>query len=72
MMGISDENGQTFGTKKALKAHIGARVQFIETSMFGNEFKGEGSYTVVGPTPHKRVWYATVKVGADGELRKVA
>lgn len=30
--------------------------------MFGAEFKGDGEYTVVGPEPYDRRWYATVTV----------
>ena len=66
MMGISG-----FKTKKELKAAIGKRPRFIETSMFGAEFKGDGSYTVVGPDPYKRVWYATITV-KDGLIAKVS
>ena len=57
MMGIDG-----FKTKKELKAAIGERPNFIETSMFGPEYKGDGVYNVGGPSPYKRVWYATVTV----------
>ena len=67
MMGI---NG--FKTKKALKGAVGEVPNFIETSMFGAEFKGDGNYTVVGPDPYnKRTWYATVTV-TDGVIAKVS
>ena len=65
MMGISG-----FKTKKALKAAIGETPCFIETSMFGPEFKGDGRYTVVGPDPYQRNWYATVTI-KDGRISKV-
>ena len=65
MMGIVG-----FQTKKALKAAKGETPQFIETSMFGNEFHGDGKYVVVGPTPKKRIWFAQVTV-ADGVIAKV-
>lgn len=65
MMGI-----RGFNTKKELKAAIGKRPNFIETSMFGPEYKGDGVYNVVGPSPYKRVWYATVKV-VDGLIVSV-
>lgn len=63
----------SFPTKKAAKAAIGTDVtrRFIETSMFGPEFKGAGTYTVVGPAPYERKWYAQVTVDADGVLLKV-
>ena len=57
MMGIDG-----FKTKKELKEAIGERPNFIETSMFGSEFNGDGVYNVVGPSPYKRVWYATVTI----------
>ena len=46
------------------------KVYFIETSMFGNEYKGDGNYTVVGPDPLIRKWYATITVQA-GRITKV-
>ena len=60
-------------TKKELKARVGqdASQLFLETSAFGPEFKGDGRYTVVGPTPYKRVWYATVTV-QGGKVSKVS
>jgi len=51
-----------FKTKKDLKQAIGRPVQFIETSIFGLEYKGDGQYAVVGPSPNIRKWYATVTV----------
>ena len=66
MMGIDG-----FKTKKALKAAVGQRYHFIETSVFGPEYKGDGEYTVVGPDPYDRRWYATVTV-QDGLIAKVS
>ena len=59
-------------TKKALKAKIGVAADelFLETSMFGPEYKGDGSYAVVGPSPYDRKWYANVHV-KDGKVVKV-
>ncbi len=65
MMGIKG-----FKTKKELKAAIGKEPGFIETSMFGKEYKGDGRYTIVGPSPKVRKWYATITV-ADGLIAKV-
>lgn len=59
-----------FKTKKELKAAVGKKPEFIETSMFGKEFKGDGRYTIVGPTPQIRKWYATVTV-TDGLIAGV-
>jgi hypothetical protein len=58
MMGI-----RGFETKKQLKDAIGKPPRFIETSLFGAEYKGDGTYTVVGPDPYRsRKWYATITV----------
>ena len=68
MMGAS-VTGQ-FITKKELKGAVGERPDFEETSMFGPEFHGDGEYTVVGPNPLLRRWYATVTV-EDGLIARV-
>jgi hypothetical protein len=66
MMGI-----EGFKTKKELKAAVGQVPEFIETSFFGVEYKGDGSYVVVGPCPYTaRNWYAKITV-ADGRIAKV-
>lgn len=57
MMGIAG-----FKSKKELKAAVGKTPSFIETSLFGPEFNGDGSYNVVGPHVNKRDWFATVTV----------
>jgi len=57
MLGI---NG--FNTKKELKNAIGTIPEFIETSSFGDEFKGDGTYSIVGPTPYNRKWFANITV----------
>lgn len=52
-----------YKTKKQLKESVGQRFQYVETSIFGPEYKGDGSYTVVGPDAyHDRRFYATVTV----------
>ena len=68
MMGASV--ARRYPTKKSLKAAVGAEPDFEETSMFGLEFKGDGQYTVVGPHPYDRKWFATVTV-TDGVIAKV-
>ena len=60
----------SYKTKKACKESLGEAPRFIETSMFGPEFKGDGTYTVVGPEPYDRKWYAQVTV-TDGVISKV-
>ena len=55
--------GAAYKTKKDLIAHIGQPLDYIETSMFGPEYHGDGTYAVVGPDPYtKRSWYANVTV----------
>ena len=51
-------------TKKDLKAKVGTDADelFLETGMFGPEYKGDGRYAVVGPAPYVRKWYAQVFV----------
>lgn len=53
-----------YATKKELKAAVGQPLRVVETSMFGPEFKPDGSNTVVGPSPTSRKWYATVECRA--------
>ena len=59
-----------YKTKKDLKERgVGREFQPIETSMFGAEFKGDGTYVVVGPTPQSRKWFAEVMVKGDMIIR---
>lgn len=60
-----------FKYKKDLKAAIGTVFYPQETSMFGAEYKGDGTYVVVGPNPQVRTWFAQVTV-KDGVIEKVA
>ena len=52
--------GASYLTKKDLKANIGKTLRYVETSMFGAEYRENGSFCVVGPSPTKRVWFAQV------------
>ena len=66
MMGVT---GYKF--KKDLKASMGKKLHYVETSLFGMEYHGDGTYTVVGPDAYtKRDWYANVTV-KDGVISKV-
>lgn len=57
MLGVSG-----YRTKRDLKASIGQPLQYVETSIFGSEFKPTGSNVVVGPDAYvKRSWYAQVE-----------
>lgn len=63
--------GAPYKTKKALKESVGRSLDYIETSLFGAEYKGDGNYTVVGPDPYRaRNWFATVSV-VNGVIAKV-
>lgn len=74
MMGLFDSQGQRFKSKKMLKEYCNGKntVNFQETSFFGLEFKGAGSYCVVLPTPQDRRSFATVTVTDERVLVKVA
>lgn len=60
----------SYTTKKALKESVGKVPRFVETSLFGNEFRGDGKYAVVGPGPYDRKFYAQVTV-ENGVIAKV-
>lgn len=63
--------GASYPTKKSLKESIGKPLRYVETSMFGQEYKPNGTLTVVGPDPYtKRDWYATVTM-KDGKIQSV-
>lgn len=62
--------GASYKTKKELKGNIGKRLRYVETSIFGNEFKENGTFCVVGPSPYERKWYAEVTM-KDGLIAKV-
>ena len=60
----------SYPTKKALKASVGQRLRYVETSMFGAEYSPNGTFCMVGPAPYVRDWYAEVTV-VDGKIAKV-
>lgn len=63
--------GANYITKKELKKNIGKPLFYIETSMFGTEYKDNGILTVVGPDPQfKRNWYARITM-ENGLIKKV-
>jgi len=49
-----------YKTKKELKSCVGQKLDYQETSIFGNEYKPTGKNYVVGPTPLNRKWWAEV------------
>lgn len=53
--------GASYPSKKVLKGEIGKELRYVETSMFGSEYKANGKFPVVGPCPYtNRKWYAEV------------
>lgn len=62
-----------YPSKKALKECIGQRLRYRETSMFGDEYRRDGTLTGCNRphiTGHKREFFANV-VMADGLIAKV-
>ena len=63
--------GAPYKSKKELKEHVGQPLRYIETSMFGEEYKATGTFCVVGPDPYRnRKWYASVTM-EDGLIKSV-
>ena len=61
MMGVSG-----YKTKRDLKNSIGKELRYVETSMFGTQYKPNGVNTVVGPCAYtSRKWYAQVTMKDD-------
>lgn len=61
----------SYKTKKALKESVGKPLRYVETSMFGAEYRADGAFAVVGPSPYQRKWYAQVTM-AGGLIAKVS
>ena len=55
----------TYKTKKSLKENIGRPLRYQETSIFGSEYKDNGSFCVVGPGAYNRKWYAEITMEND-------
>ena len=60
-----------YKSKKVLKESVGKPLRFSETSMFGNEYKDNGKFAVVGPSAYDRKWYAQVTM-KNGLIEKVS
>lgn len=62
-----------YASKKDLKANVGQRLKYIETSIFGNEYQSTG-YLVGANRPHVtgkgREFFAEVKM-QDGLIQSV-
>jgi hypothetical protein len=63
--------GASYKTKKDLKAAVGQSLRYEETSAFGPEFKENGTFCVVGPSPYQRNWFASVTM-ENGLIKKVS
>jgi hypothetical protein len=63
--------GASYKTKKDLKAAIGQPLRYVETSMFGEEYRANGTFCVVGPSPLQRKWFASVTM-SNGLIAKVS
>ena len=62
--------GAIYKTKKELKAAIGQPLHYEETSMFGEEYRPNGRFGVVGPRPRERKWFAEVTM-ENGLIKSV-
>lgn len=63
--------GANYPTKKALKEAMGQPLRYQETSMFGPEYRDNGTFCVVGPDAYtNRKWYAEVTM-ENGKIAKV-
>jgi hypothetical protein len=63
--------GARYATKKELKAAVGQSLRYEETSFFGPEYKADGKFCVVGPSPTQRKWFAEVTM-VGGLIAKVS
>ena len=63
--------GANYKTKKELKLAIGKPLDYTETSFFGAEYRDNGTFCVVGPSPTIRKWYASVTT-VNGLIKKVS
>jgi len=52
-----------YKTKKELKENIGQSLNYTETSIFGNEYKSNG--TVIGTNHPKRSWFSKITIEND-------
>mgnify|MGYP001605267959 CR=1 FL=1 len=62
--------GAIYKTKKELKAAIGQPLRYEETSLFGEEYRPNGRFCVVGPSPRERKWFAEVTM-ENGLIKSV-
>lgn len=63
-----------YPSKKAMREHIGQPLDFTETSMFGPEYRADGTFTGSNRphiTGHKREFFAQITM-RDGLIHKVS
>jgi hypothetical protein len=60
----------SYKTKKQLKESVGKSLRYVETSMFGAEYKDNGKFCVVGPSAYDRKWYAEITM-ENGLIKSV-
>ena len=60
----------TYSSKKALKLSIGKPLRYVETSLYGEDYKADGKLTFVDPGPYDRKFYGTVTM-KNGLIEKV-
>jgi hypothetical protein len=53
-----------YKSKKDLKSCVGQTLRYRETSVFGMEYKANGTFAVADASP-KRKWFATVTMEND-------
>ena len=63
--------GASYPSKKALKLAVGQSLRYVETSLFAEEYKADGKFCVVGPSPYERKWFAEVTM-VNGKIAKVS
>jgi hypothetical protein len=63
--------GANYKFKADLKLAVGKPLRYTETSFFGPEYKADGKFCVVGPSPTNRKWFAEVTM-VGGLISKVS
>ena len=59
-----------YKSKKALKESVGQSLRYNETSMFGIEYKSDGTFCVADYSPSRK-WFAQVTMEND-KIKKVS
>ena len=54
-----------YTSKRHLQQSVGDYLDYEETSAFGDEYKSDGKFAVVGPSPQRRHWYASITMADD-------